>query len=41
MDQVVAGFRHETSSLALSVGTLAGFPGQPNAHVLQVMALKK
>ena len=26
--QVVAGHRHETPSLALSVGTLTGFPGQ-------------
>ena len=38
--QVMAGHRHETPSLALSVGTLTGFPGQHKAHVLQVMALK-
>ena len=28
--QVVAGHRHETPSLDLSVGTLTGFPGQHN-----------
>ena len=38
--ELVASPRHETLCLALSVGTLTGFPGQHNAHVLQVMALK-
>ena len=38
--QVVASLRHETPSLPLSVGTLTCFPGQHNAHVLQVMSLK-